>query len=253
EKGNRPAVILGTAGTVNTGATDDLNALADIAAEEDLWLHIDGAFGALAAISPNLSQTVRGMERADSLAFDLHKWMYLPFEIACLLVRDGDVHRAAFTQSASYIAPSERGVIAGGLPFADLGIELTRGFKALKAWMCLKSYGFDKMAALIDQNVEQARLLASLVEAHPELELMAPVPLNVVCFRYKAPQDGVDRFNEEILYLIQERGIAVPSSTILNGAYCLRACFVNHRTKMEDVPDLVRAVVEIGREVESKG
>lgn len=239
-RGLHPVAVLGTAGTVNTGATDDLEALADLCAEEGLWLHVDGAFGALAALSPKLRPQVRGMERADSLSFDLHKWMYLPFEIACLLVRDGEAHRAAFAQTASYISALDRGVIAGGLPFADLGVELSRGFKALKAWMALKAYGVDAFARLLEQNVEQAQYLADLVRAEPRLELRAPVPLNVVCFRHR----GSDDLNREILLRLQERGLAVPSSTVLDGAFCLRACLVNHRTRREDLEDLVRHVLD---------
>lgn len=240
--GLRPVAVLGTAGTVNTGATDDLEALADLCAEERLWLHVDGAFGALAALSRKLRPRVRGLERADSLGFDLHKWMYLPFEIACLLVRDGEAHRAAFAQTASYISALDRGTIAGGLPFADLGVELTRGFKALKAWMALKAYGVDAFARLIEQNVEGAQYLAERVAAEPRLELKAPVPLNVVCFRHR----GSDELNREILLQLQERGLAVPSSTVLDGAFCLRVCLVNHRTRRSDLDDLVRDVLELG-------
>jgi glutamate/tyrosine decarboxylase-like PLP-dependent enzyme len=248
--GLRPIALIGTAGTVNTGATDDLNALADLAQEEDIWFHIDGAFGALAKLVPGLREQVEGLERADSVAFDLHKWMYLPFESACLLVRDGSIHRESFAQNASYISALDRGVIAGGLPFADLGLELTRSFKALKVWMSLKAYGVNKVAALIEQNVAQAQYLAELVRAEPKLEITAPVPLNIVCFRYRG--EGVanlDSLNLEILLRLQERGIAVPSSTVINGAFCIRACIVNHRTRREDLDLLVRSVIELAKEI----
>ncbi len=248
--GFRPIAILGTAGTVNTGASDDLDSLADLCAEEKLWLHVDGAFGALAAISPKLKHLVKGIERADSVSFDLHKWMYMPFEIACLLVRDGKVHEATFSQSASYIAGMTRGVNAGGLVFGDLGVELTRSFKALKAWMSLKAYGVKRFSDLIEQNVEQAQYLAGLVRATPDLELLADVPLNIVCFRYVVEDEGrANVVNEEILLQIQEQGIAVPSSTVLNGQFCLRVCIVNHRTRREDLAAFVTAVKRIGREI----
>ena len=133
--GLRPFCVVGTAGTVNTGATDDLAALAEVCREEGLWFHVDGAFGALAYLSEELRPALRGMELADSLAFDLHKWGSLPFEVGCVLVRDAAVHRAAFASTASYLAVMERGPVAGGMVFADRGIELTRGFKALKVWM----------------------------------------------------------------------------------------------------------------------
>lgn len=245
--GLRPAVVVGTAGTVNIGATDDLHALADLCAAEDLWLHVDGAFGALAALSPELRPP--GMDRADSLAFDLHKWMYLPFEVACVLVRDGDAHRATFAQRASYLAAFERGVIAGGLPFADLGVELTRSFKALKVWLSLKAHGVRYFTALIEQNVAQARWLADRVDAEPELERTAPVPLNIVCFRYRAAAERVDALNTELLLRLQETGVAVPSSTVIDGGLCLRVCIVNHRTRREDLEALVVGVLEIGRDL----
>jgi glutamate/tyrosine decarboxylase-like PLP-dependent enzyme len=256
EAGLHPICAIGTAGTVNTGATDDLRAIAALCREEDLWFHVDGAFGALARISPELAPIVAGMDEADSLGFDLHKWMYMPFEAACVLVRDAKVHRAAFSMSASYLAETTRGVIAGGLPFADLGVDLTRGFKALKIWMSLKAHGVRAFARLVEQNVAQVRHLAALVEADPSLELLAPVALNTVCFRY-APEgvaeDRLNAINEEILVRVQERGIAVPSGTVLGGRYAIRVSNVNHRSRREDFDLLARSVVRIGREVAEEG
>ena len=250
--GHRPMAVLATAGTVNNGATDDLCALADLCAAEQIWLHVDGAFGALAAVSQKLRSIVSGLERADSVAFDLHKWMYMPFEVACLLVRDGEAHRAAFSQQASYIASTDRGVNAGGLRFADLGIELTRGFKALKVWMSLKAYGLPRFAGLIEQNVEHAQYLAELIRLEPSLELMAPVPMNIVCFRFRQeglPLDSLNSINEELLLRVQESGLGVPSSTVIGRAFCLRACIVNHRTRRADLDSLVQAAASIGREI----
>jgi glutamate/tyrosine decarboxylase-like PLP-dependent enzyme len=248
--GRRPFCVLGNAGTVNTGAIDDLTALARFCREEDLWFHVDGAFGALANIVPSLAPLVAGIEQADSVALDLHKWMYLPFEVACVLVRDAKTHRDAFTLTPSYLAETSRGVIAGGLPFAERGLELTRSFRALKVWMSLKTHGINALSRLIEQNVLQARYCAALIEAHPDLELVAPAPLNIVCFRF-APQDArrdvLDRVNEEILLRIQESGLAVPSSTTIGGAFALRVANTNHRSKREDFDLLVRAVSEIGR------
>ncbi|HEX8359144.1 MAG TPA: pyridoxal-dependent decarboxylase [Longimicrobium sp.] len=250
--GHQPFCVLGTAGTVNTGATDDLRGLAAFCREQDLWFHVDGAFGALARWSEALRPIVAGIEEADSVGFDLHKWGYLPFEIACVLVRDPEAHRAAFASSAVYLAETERGVIAGGLPFAERGIDLTRGFKALKLWMSLKAYGVDAIAGLIEQNVEQVRHLVRLIEAHPGLELLAPVPLNVVCFRYAPaghPDEVLDAANQEILLRLQEDGIAVPSGTVVAGRYAIRVANVNHRTRTEDLDLLVDAVARIGGEV----
>ncbi|HEX8697918.1 MAG TPA: pyridoxal-dependent decarboxylase [Myxococcaceae bacterium] len=250
--GHRPLCVIGTAGTVNTGAIDDLEALARFCQEQDLWFHVDGAFGALARLSPKLAPLVAGLERADSLAFDLHKWMYLPFEIACVLVRDASAHTGTFAFAPSYIARQARGVSAGGFPFSDRGVDLTRSFKALKAWMCMKAYGVDAFAQLIEQNVEQTRYLVRKIEEHPSLELLAPAPLNVACFRYRAeglPPGELDRLNTEILLRVQESGAAVPSSTVIHGAFAIRACNVNHRTTRADLDALVQAVLDQGASV----
>ena len=254
--GRRPICVIGTAGTVNTGAVDDLGALADFCAAEGLWFHVDGAFGAWAYASDALRPLVAGMERADSLAFDLHKWGYLPFECACILVRDAEMHRGTFAMTAPYLAGTERGPIAGGLPFADLGVDLTRGFKALKVWMSFKAHGADALVRLVEQNVVQARYLAARVEASPALELLAPVELNVVCFRYAPtdlPESDRDAVNREILLRLQEEGIAVPSGTTVRGRYALRAASVNHRSRREDFDALADAVERIGREVVAGG
>jgi len=250
--GHRPFCVIGTAGTVNTGATDDLRALAAFCREEGLWFHVDGAFGALAAWSDALRPIVAGIEEADSVGFDLHKWGYLPFEVACVLVRDPEAHRAAFATTASYLEGAERGVIAGGIPFAERGLDLTRGFKALKVWMSLKAHGVRAIARLIEQNVEQARGLADRVEQDPELDLLAPVPLNVVCFRYTRAglaDEALNAINREILIRLQEEGVAVPSGTTLAGRYAIRVANVNHRSRREDFAALADAVVRIGREV----
>jgi glutamate/tyrosine decarboxylase-like PLP-dependent enzyme len=252
--GLRPFCVIGNAGTVNTGATDDLAALARVARDEELWFHVDGAFGAFAALPPSLRGIVAGMEQADSLAVDLHKWGYLPFEVGLALVRDGETHRAAFATSSSYLEATPRGIVAGGLPFAELGLQLTRGFRALKVWMSLKTHGANALGRLVEQNVAQARHLRDLVGAHPRLELLAPVPLNVVCFRFLSPGlDGaaLDAVNREILIRVQERGIAVPSSTVLGGRFAIRVAITNHRSRLEDFDLLVDAVVKSGEELAS--
>ena len=250
--GMRPFCVIGTAGTVNTGATDDLTAIAELCAREGLWFHVDGAFGALAHISRELRHVVRGMERADSIGFDLHKWGSMPFECACVLVRDAEIHRAAFASTASYLAPTARGVVAGGLPFAERGLELTRNFKALKVWMSLQANGATRHARLIEQNVRQARHLAAQIEAHPRLELLAPVPLNVVCFRFVAEgrdEASLNHINEEILLRLQERGLAVPSGTHIGGRYAIRVANVNHRSRRSDFDQLVEDVIMLGAEI----
>ena len=257
--GHRPICVVGNAGTVNTGATDDLPALAGLCREEGLWLHVDGAFGALAALAPALRPLVRGIELADSVAFDLHKWMYLPYEVGCTLVRDQVAHRATFNVTPAYLAAFERGIAAGGFPFAERGVQLSRGFRALKVWMSLKAHGVDAFAQLIEQNVKQAAYLVELIQAHPRLELLAPAPLNVVCFRYTAAgaqdadESALNELNQEILLQIQESGLAVPSTTVLGGRLAIRVAITNHRSRREDFDLLVRAVVETGDALQDWG
>jgi glutamate/tyrosine decarboxylase-like PLP-dependent enzyme len=250
--GQRPFCVIGNAGTVNTGAIDDLSALASFCRERGLWFHVDGAFGALAKIVPSLAPLVAGIEEADSIAFDLHKWMYLPFEVACVLVRDAKAHRDAFTLTPSYLAETSRGVIAGGLPFAERGLELTRSFRALKVWISLKTHGLNMFSRLIEQNVNQARYCARLIEAHPDLELTAPAPLNIVCFRFApkgASPDVLNRVNEEILLRIQESGLAVPSSTKIGEKFSLRIAITNHRSRREDFDMLIDSVLDLGAQI----
>jgi aromatic-L-amino-acid decarboxylase len=246
-----PICIVGNLGTVNTGAIDDLDALADLAAAEQVWLHIDGAFGALAALVPDYAAATRAVARADSLAFDLHKWMYMPFEAGCVLVRDGEAHRRTFSIFPDYLARATRGVAAGELWFSEYGVQLSRGFRALKVWMSLKEHGIDRYARLVRQNIGQARYLAGLIQAAPDLELMAPVPLNIVCFRWLgAGLDGatLDAINQEVLLTLHESGVAVPSNALLNGRFAIRVAITNHRSRLDDFDLLVREVRRLGAE-----
>jgi glutamate/tyrosine decarboxylase-like PLP-dependent enzyme len=227
---------------VNSGAIDDLDALANVASREGLWFHVDGAFGALAALSPALAPLLKGMERADSLACDLHKWGYLPYEIACVLVKERAVHEAAFSVTPSYLRDEGRGVIAGGLPFADRGIELTRNFKALKVWMSFKAHGIDAIARIVEQNVAQAREFARRVAEIPHCVVAAPVSLNVVCFRIARPEqspDEQDAWNREILLRVQESGLAVISGSRIGGRYVMRVACTNHRSRWADFERLL--------------
>jgi aromatic-L-amino-acid decarboxylase len=254
--GLRPFCVIGNAGTVNTGALDDLQALADICRQEGLWFHVDGAFGALARISPELRPLVAGIEQADSLAFDLHKWMYMPFEVGCVLVRQEEAHRKAFSLTPDYLSHAERGLAGGSHWFSDYGVQLTRGFRALKVWMSLKEHGLEKYGRLIRQNVKQAQYLSQLVDAAPELERLAPVPLNIVCFRFRAggySAAGLNSLNQELLIRLHESGIAAPSFTSLNGHNALRAAITNHRSRRADFRILVEAVIRLGKELVNEG
>ena len=236
---------------MNTGAIDDLSALADLCREQELWFHVDGAFGALAAISDRLRPLIAGMERADSLAFDLHKWMYMPYEVGCALVRDPERHREAFTVPASYLAHAERGTAAVDRTGSAITGCSSRAASARSRCGCRsRSTASGSTRALIEQNVEQAHYLAGRVSASPELELMAPVPLNIVCFRFKAArlsEEALDRLNQDLLVELQENGVAVPTSTVLDGRYAIRVANVNHRSRREDFDLLLREVLERGR------
>lgn len=248
--GAHPFCVVANAGTVNTGAIDPIEAIGELCRRQALWFHVDGAFGALAALADDLRPLVKGMERADSLAFDLHKWMYVPYEAGCVLVRDAERHRATFTAAADYLVHATRGTASNTMWFSDYGMQLSRGFRALKIWMSLKEHGVKKYARLIRQNVRQAAELAARVDAIPELERCAPAPLNIVCFRYRVPglsPEAHDELNQEILFGLQESGVAVPSSTRLHGRLALRVAIVNHRSRREDFDLLLEQVLERGR------
>ena len=188
--GFQPACVIGTAGTVNTGAIDDLQALAKLAAEEDLWFHVDGCIGALIAIAPENAFRVAGIERADSVALDPHKWLHTPFEAGCALIRDASAHRSTFAVTPEYLEMTSRGVASANW-LHDYGLQTSRGFRALKIWMALKEHGIEKFGRLIDQNIAQAHYLSALIEAEPRLELVAPTNINIVCYRYRP--DGMGR------------------------------------------------------------
>jgi aromatic-L-amino-acid/L-tryptophan decarboxylase len=275
--GMTPFLVVATAGSVDTGAFDRLGELADLCAAEGLWLHVDGAFGALAIASPAHAHLVAGIERADSLAFDAHKWLHAPYAVGCVLFHDERAHRAAFASAPDYLARAERGAAAGAPWFADYGLELSREFRALKVWFTLRHYGIDRLGASIARTCDLAAGLAARVEAANDLELLAPVVLNVVCFRYRpsppvttpsppdaspSPPDApaaafdepaLDRLNDAIAVAVQESGAAVPSTTRVGGKRALRVCIVNHRTREDDLDVLVGAVRKAGRALAEAG
>ena len=244
-RGLRPFLVVGTAGTVDTGAVDDLTGLADLAARQRLWFHVDGAFGALAILAPNLAPLLAGLDRADSLAFDFHKWAQVPYDAGYLMVRDGERHRAAFASPAAYLQRESRGLAAGSPWPCDFGPDLSRGFRALKTWFTLRTYGLKRLGAMIEGTCALARRLEARVRAEASLELMAPVALNIVCFRHRG-QDP-DALNARIVADLHESGIAAPSTTRLEGNLVIRAAIVNHRTQARDIDALMDAVLEYGR------
>lgn len=253
--GRRPICVVGCAGTINTGAVDDLNGLADLCAREGLWFHVDGAIGAVAVLAENLKSCLRGIERADSVALDLHKWLHMPFEAGCTLVRSETAHRQAFSLTPEYLEHETRGVAAGHLWFSDYGLQLSRQFRALKVWMSIKEHGLDRFGRMIARNVEQAYYFGKLVEDDPCLELLAPIGMDIVCFRFNPgglDDAALNALNKEILMQLHEQGIAVPTYTTLNDRYCLRIAISNHRSRQEDFDLLAREVVRIGKELSAQ-
>jgi aromatic-L-amino-acid decarboxylase len=249
-----PFLIVGTAGSVDTGAIDDLAALADIAAREQLWLHVDGAFGALAALAPELKPLLAGIERADSIAFDFHKWGQAPYDAGFVLMRDAKAHSNAFASAAPYLQRRPRGLAAGEPWPCDFGPDLSRGFRALKVWFAFKAYGAEAMGEAIAATCRAARTLGARVDAEPELERLAPVPLNIVCFRYRdCDPSRIDALNAEIVVRLQEAGLFAPSTTTLDGRLAIRAAIVNHRTTREDALALADEVLRLGRALASSG
>jgi len=248
EAGLTPFMVVGTAGTVNTGAVDDLAALAELCAREKLWFHVDGAFGALARLAPDLAPLLDGIERADSVAFDFHKWGQAPYDAGFILVRDGEAHKKAFALPAAYLQRAERGLAANSPWPCDFGPDLSRGFRALKVWFTLKVLGTEALGESISRCCALARSLESRVLAAPELELMAPVELNIVCFRYitKDPAES-NRVNDAIVVELQESGVVAPSTTRLAGQTAIRAAIVNHRTSRAEIDALVDGVLAHGK------
>ncbi|MGH8494777.1 MAG: pyridoxal phosphate-dependent decarboxylase family protein [Gammaproteobacteria bacterium] len=252
DAGLRPAILIGNAGTVNTGAIDPLDQLADIAAGHDLWYHVDGAFGAVARLTGSPPANLRGMERADSLAFDPHKWLHQPYNVGAVLVRHAKRHENTFHIAPAYLDKLDGGVAAGPVNFNALGVQLSRSFAALRIWMSFKTYGVERFRALTQQNLDQAQYLEGLVESEQELELLAPTALNIVNYRYNPgglTQGELDALNKKLLVELQVRGIAAPSSTRLDGRFSIRVCITNHRSRRADFELLIAETLRIGREL----
>ena len=252
EAGLHPFCVVGTAGSITTGAIDDLNALADISARHGLWFHVDAAFGGALMLSERLRPRLAGIERADSLAFDLHKWMHVPYDAGCVLMRDAEAHRTTFSADRNYLSRFERGTGAGNPWFTDFGPELSRGFRALKVWVTLRTHGLDRLGAMVEKNCEQAAWLAARVKESESFHLAAPTSLNIVCFQAEVPggvQLDSDELNREIVMRVQERGIAVPSTAEIDGRLCIRVNITNHRTRREDLEIFLAAIEEIRREI----
>lgn len=238
--GLTPFLVVGTAGSVNIGGFDDLAAIGRIARREALWFHVDGAFGAVAAFSPRLRGRLAGLEDADSVAFDFHKWAHVPYDAGFVLVRSAADHRAAFANPADYLSREPRGLAAGETWPCDLGPDLSRGFRALKVWMTLQAVGTDALGAAMEGNCAAARRLAERLEASERFELAAPVGLSIVCFSVRG--DATGEINRALVMALHEAGLAAPSTTVRGGRVVVRAAIFNHRTTLDDIDRFVDAL-----------
>lgn len=236
--GHHPVCVVATAGDVNTGAIDPLEAIAGVCAREKLWLHVDGSYGALAARSKHVGGAMRALDRADSMSLDPHKWLFAPTDAGCLLVRDAAALQRAFSTGAGYIdVIADRDM--SEFAYWDHSPELSRRFRALKIWFLLKVHGARAIQDAIDGNIEVARHLARSVEASADFELMAPAPLSIVCFRYRAADED---FNKRLMVEVQRDGDSYLSNATINGRFALRACIVNYRTGVGDVERLLDTI-----------
>jgi aromatic-L-amino-acid/L-tryptophan decarboxylase len=244
--GRRGIALVASAGTIMSGAIDPLARLAEITRANDLWFHVDGAYGALAALAQPAK--FEGMELADSISLDAHKWLYQPLDCSILLYRDAELARRTFSYSAEYVKTASDDPIEG-FAFFDQTLELSRRFRALKVWLSLRYHGLAAFREAIGENLRQAELIAELVEAEPSLELLAPVELSAVCFRWtEADAEALNDRNEQILRRVNQRGRVWLSNASIRGAVGLRACITNHRTTDEDVRGVLEEVLAAAEE-----
>jgi glutamate/tyrosine decarboxylase-like PLP-dependent enzyme len=249
--GLAPFFIAASAGTVDTGAIDPLAAIGEIARREAVWFHIDGAHGALGMLAPGIARRLTGIERADSIAFDFHKWGQVPYDAGFILVRDGALHHSTFASPAAYLKRHTRGMAAGSPWPCDYGPDLSRGFRALKTWFTIKAYGTERLGDMIASSCGLAEYMKQRILSEPNLELLAPVALNIVCFRYRG--DHADELNQNIVADLQESGIAAPSTTTIDGRLAIRAAIVNHRTRHTDIDALIDATLALGAAYVNRG
>ena len=244
EAGYLPFCVVANAGTVNTGAVDPLAEIREIADRFQLWMHVDGSYGAFAVLAKSARKLFAGLERADSIALDPHKWLYLPVDVGCVIYRAPEIARAAFAHEAEYTRIiGEKADEA--FAFWDYGPELSRRFRALKVWMLLKGVGLDSLGEAIESNLACARYLESMVRASDDFEMVAPVELSIFCLRHvpvqlrnKSPQ-AIDAFNERLLIALQRDGSSYLSNATLAGRFALRGCVLNYRTTLRDMEILL--------------
>jgi aromatic-L-amino-acid/L-tryptophan decarboxylase len=249
--GRDPFCVAVSAGTVNTGAIDPLDEVAELCAREDLWMHVDGAYGAVGVLDPRVGSRFRGLARADSLALDPHKWLSVPVECGCVFVRDGAMLRQAFSLVPPYLRTEEdKGF--GGLPwYSEYGFQQTRGFRALKLWVTLAHAGRARIASIVSRHIRLARRLAAILEAASDFEVLAPVELSIVCFRYvpaaiRDDEKKLNDLNQHLIESVQAGGEAFVSGTTLKGRTALRACVLHYATTEDDIDALVEIVRRAG-------
>jgi len=253
EAGYVPFCVVGNAGTVDTGAVDPLREIRDVADRFQLWVHVDGSYGAFAILAQSAKKLFAGMEQADSIALDPHKWLYLPVDVGCVIYRDPEAARAAFAHEAEYRRMFGEKADEAFVCW-DYGPELSRRFRALKVWMLLKGVGLDRLSEAIESNLACARHLESMVRASDDFEMVAPVELSIFCFRHVPAQlrnespEVIDAFNERLLVALQRDGSSYLSNATLDGRFALRGCVLNYRTTLRDMEILLDDLRRVSRE-----
>jgi glutamate/tyrosine decarboxylase-like PLP-dependent enzyme len=257
EEGRTPVAVIASAGTVNTGAIDPLEAIADVCRQHDVWLHVDGAYGAPAILSEKYRSSLAALALADSIALDPHKWLCVPVEVGLVLIRHAEAQRAAFSLVPPYLRTDESLTGAGGPPwFSEYGFQQTRGFRALKVWMSVLHHGLEGYTAAVNRTLELATMLTEMLRMSDDFQVCEPQNLGIVCFRFRPPSDGssgepdLDTLNRAALERLQVAGDAFVSGTVLNGVFWLRACVLNPRTNSEDLHALLAAVRAAARGID---
>jgi aromatic-L-amino-acid/L-tryptophan decarboxylase len=259
QNGNIPIAVIATAGTVNTGAIDPLDEIADVCAQHNVWLHVDGAYGAPAILDPQYAKRLSGLSRADSVALDPHKWLHVSVEAGLVLVRDAGQMRATFSLVPPYLQTDGKAEGVGGLPwFSEYGFQQTRGFRALKVWMALRYQGLSGYRSSIARDIQLAERLASSLRKSGDFEVFEPRSLSIVCFRYAPPKlrekaQAVNDLNKAVLERVQLGGQAFLSGTVIDGRFWLRACIMNYRTCEKDLEKLVLSVISSARSTDTAG
>lgn len=249
-RGYHPICAIAVAGTTNSGAVDNLEAIAEICEKHDLWYHVDAAYGGPAAKVEGVAELFKGIEKADSVVVNPHKWMFVPFEAGGVLVKDPDHLRETFSTIPDYLKSDEQN--DGRTDLMEYNLPLTKEFKALKVWMTIKAFGAKKIRAEIAANIDKAKYLAELIEDEKQLELMAPAPLSIICFRYNPggmDQQELDELNDRIIEEVESDGRVFLTGTKIDEKTALRVCFINHRTQRSDIEYLRDVVLEIGHEM----